>query len=70
MRRQFHRKYAQRKIGNSDGRFQHPDTHQPALQSHHQVRAGNPEGVTGAHGTNLAKDKRYDQILRYAIYPG
>ncbi|MBE0544201.1 MAG: endonuclease/exonuclease/phosphatase family protein [Verrucomicrobia bacterium] len=28
-----------------------------------------PKPLVGAHGTNLAKDKRYDQILHYPIYP-
>jgi endonuclease/exonuclease/phosphatase family metal-dependent hydrolase len=28
-----------------------------------------PKALLGAHGTNLEKDKRYDQILHYAIYP-
>lgn len=27
-----------------------------------------PKALLGAHGTNLAKDKRYDQILHYPIY--
>ncbi|MBI5397137.1 MAG: endonuclease/exonuclease/phosphatase family protein [Verrucomicrobia bacterium] len=29
-----------------------------------------PKALLGAHGTNLEKDKRYDQILHYPIYPG
>lgn len=28
-----------------------------------------PKALLGAHGTNLEKDKRYDQILHYPIYP-
>ncbi|MBI3853973.1 MAG: endonuclease, partial [Verrucomicrobia bacterium] len=28
-----------------------------------------PKALLGAHGSNLEKDKRYDQILHYAIYP-
>ena len=28
-----------------------------------------PRALLGAHGTNLEKNKRYDQILHYAIYP-
>lgn len=28
-----------------------------------------PRTLLGAHGTNLEKDKRYDQILHYPIYP-
>jgi endonuclease/exonuclease/phosphatase family metal-dependent hydrolase len=28
-----------------------------------------PKALAGAHGTNLEKDKRYDQILHYPIYP-
>jgi endonuclease/exonuclease/phosphatase family metal-dependent hydrolase len=28
-----------------------------------------PKALLGAHGTNLEKDKRYDQILHYTIYP-
>jgi len=28
-----------------------------------------PKPLLGAHGTNLEKDKRYDQILHYPIYP-
>lgn len=27
-----------------------------------------PDGLRGAHGTNLAKNKRYDQILHYPAY--
>jgi endonuclease/exonuclease/phosphatase family metal-dependent hydrolase len=28
-----------------------------------------PKALLGAHGTSLEKDKRYDQILHYPIYP-
>ncbi|MBM3888473.1 MAG: endonuclease [Verrucomicrobia bacterium] len=28
-----------------------------------------PKALLGAHGTNLEKDKRYDQILHYPVYP-
>ncbi|MFA6564160.1 MAG: endonuclease/exonuclease/phosphatase family protein [Verrucomicrobiia bacterium] len=28
-----------------------------------------PKALLGAHGTNLEKDKRYDQILHHPIYP-
>lgn len=28
-----------------------------------------PKALLGAHGTDLEKDKRYDQILHYPIYP-
>lgn len=28
-----------------------------------------PAALTGAHGSNLAKDKRYDQIVHYATHP-
>jgi len=28
-----------------------------------------PKALLGAHGTNLEKNKRYDQILHYPIYP-
>ena len=28
-----------------------------------------PGKLLGAHGTNLEKNKRYDQILHYPIYP-
>ena len=28
-----------------------------------------PKALLGAHGSNLEKDKRYDQILQYPIYP-
>lgn len=28
-----------------------------------------PKALLGAHGTNLEKDKRYDQILHQPIYP-
>ena len=28
-----------------------------------------PKALLGAHGSNLDKNKRYDQILHYASYP-
>ena len=49
------------------GRSQHPGHQGPAVSRRRRKGARCPEGLLGAHGTNLAASKRYDQILHLPV---
>ncbi|MBE0539813.1 MAG: hypothetical protein IH623_00300 [Verrucomicrobia bacterium] len=51
------------------GDFSIPTRTSPLFQAITKYGLEIPKALLGAHGTNLAKDKRYDQILHYAICP-
>jgi len=51
------------------GDFNIPSRTDPLFQAITKHGLQIPRALLGAHGTNLARDKRYDQILHYPIYP-
>jgi endonuclease/exonuclease/phosphatase family metal-dependent hydrolase len=51
------------------GDFNIPSLDSPLFKAITKYGLQIPKALLGAHGTNLEKDKRYDQILHYPIYP-
>ncbi|MCX8090983.1 MAG: endonuclease/exonuclease/phosphatase family protein [Verrucomicrobiae bacterium] len=51
------------------GDFNIPSRNDPLFRAITKHGLQIPRALLGAHGTNLEKDKRYDQILHYPIYP-
>jgi endonuclease/exonuclease/phosphatase family metal-dependent hydrolase len=51
------------------GDFNIPSRTDPLFAAIAKHKLQIPKALLGAHGTNLEKEKRYDQILHYPIYP-
>jgi len=51
------------------GDFNIPSRNDPFFKAITKYGLQIPKSLLGAHGTNLEKNKRYDQILHYPIYP-
>jgi endonuclease/exonuclease/phosphatase family metal-dependent hydrolase len=51
------------------GDFNIPSTDSPLFKAITKHGLQMPKALTGLHGSNLEKDKRYDQILHFPIYP-